>query len=218
MLMSAIEFALILHIIKLLSFSAFKACHPKIKTFYFAAENIDDMSRWVYKALISELHPQCHNKRPIVHKLNFPTWLPTLFETEWFCMVTGEKEKHTHEQDHVFFVLECVTNVFLPHRWLSRLSMAVAGYSEQEQMRQDQGEISHRACSSSCRNLFLLVMGQQQMKWGVMLRWERLSSWSDRWGSSFLTPHHWRYLALRTKIVEVCESDARFLSSENNIV
>ncbi|XP_037543478.1 connector enhancer of kinase suppressor of ras 2 [Nematolebias whitei] len=46
---------------------AFKACHPKIKTFYFAAENIDDMSRW-----------------------------------------------------------------------LSRLSMAVAGYSEQEQMRQDQ--------------------------------------------------------------------------------
>lgn len=27
------------------SFSAFKACHPKIKTFYFAAENVDDMSR-----------------------------------------------------------------------------------------------------------------------------------------------------------------------------
>ncbi|XP_029956441.1 connector enhancer of kinase suppressor of ras 2-like isoform X7 [Salarias fasciatus] len=46
---------------------AFKACHPKIKTFYFAAENVDDMSRW-----------------------------------------------------------------------LSRLSMAVAGYSEQEKMRQDQ--------------------------------------------------------------------------------
>ncbi|XP_028451709.1 connector enhancer of kinase suppressor of ras 2 [Perca flavescens] len=46
---------------------AFKACHPKIKTFYFAAENVDDMSRW-----------------------------------------------------------------------LSRLSMAVAGYSEQEKNRQDQ--------------------------------------------------------------------------------
>ncbi|XP_068456604.1 connector enhancer of kinase suppressor of ras 2-like isoform X1 [Clinocottus analis] len=46
---------------------AFKACHPKIKTFYFAAENVDDMSRW-----------------------------------------------------------------------LSRLSMAVAGYSEQEKIRQDQ--------------------------------------------------------------------------------
>ncbi|KAM9729450.1 connector enhancer of kinase suppressor of ras 2-like isoform 1-T1 [Menidia menidia] len=46
---------------------AFKACHPKIKTFYFAAENVDDMSRW-----------------------------------------------------------------------LSRLSMAVAGYAEQESMRQDQ--------------------------------------------------------------------------------
>ncbi|XP_034405916.1 connector enhancer of kinase suppressor of ras 2-like isoform X1 [Cyclopterus lumpus] len=46
---------------------AFKACHPKIKTFYFAAENVDDMSRW-----------------------------------------------------------------------LSRLSMAVAGYSEQEKVRQDQ--------------------------------------------------------------------------------
>ncbi|XP_027887978.1 connector enhancer of kinase suppressor of ras 2-like isoform X1 [Xiphophorus couchianus] len=46
---------------------AFKACHPKIKTFYFAAENVDDMSRW-----------------------------------------------------------------------LSRLSMAVAGYSEQEKMRQEQ--------------------------------------------------------------------------------
>ncbi|XP_063750328.1 connector enhancer of kinase suppressor of ras 2-like isoform X2 [Eleginops maclovinus] len=45
---------------------AFKACHPKIKTFYFAAENVDDMSRW-----------------------------------------------------------------------LSRLSMAVAGYSEQEKIRQD---------------------------------------------------------------------------------
>ncbi|XP_005472083.1 connector enhancer of kinase suppressor of ras 2 isoform X4 [Oreochromis niloticus] len=26
---------------------AFKACHPKIKTFYFAAENVDDMSRWL---------------------------------------------------------------------------------------------------------------------------------------------------------------------------
>ncbi|XP_034034540.1 connector enhancer of kinase suppressor of ras 2-like isoform X2 [Thalassophryne amazonica] len=46
---------------------AFKACHPKIKTFYFAAENVDDMSRW-----------------------------------------------------------------------LSRLSMAIAGYSEQEKIRQDQ--------------------------------------------------------------------------------
>ncbi|XP_038150464.1 connector enhancer of kinase suppressor of ras 2-like isoform X6 [Cyprinodon tularosa] len=46
---------------------AFKACHPKIKTFYFAAENVDDMSRW-----------------------------------------------------------------------LSRLSMAVAGYSEQEKIRQEQ--------------------------------------------------------------------------------
>uniref|UniRef100_A0A8C4ISU2 Connector enhancer of kinase suppressor of ras 2 n=1 Tax=Dicentrarchus labrax TaxID=13489 RepID=A0A8C4ISU2_DICLA len=46
---------------------AFKACHPKIKTFYFAAENVDDMSRW-----------------------------------------------------------------------LSRLSMAVTGYSEQEKIRQDQ--------------------------------------------------------------------------------
>ncbi|XP_035482922.1 connector enhancer of kinase suppressor of ras 2 isoform X4 [Scophthalmus maximus] len=46
---------------------AFKACHPKIKTFYFAAENVDDMSRW-----------------------------------------------------------------------LSRLSMAVAGFSEQEKIRQDQ--------------------------------------------------------------------------------
>uniref|UniRef100_A0A8C6T341 Connector enhancer of kinase suppressor of Ras 2b n=1 Tax=Neogobius melanostomus TaxID=47308 RepID=A0A8C6T341_9GOBI len=46
---------------------AFKACHPKIKTFYFAADDVDDMSRW-----------------------------------------------------------------------LSRLSMAVAGYSEQEKNRQDQ--------------------------------------------------------------------------------
>ncbi|XP_061659718.1 connector enhancer of kinase suppressor of ras 2-like [Syngnathoides biaculeatus] len=26
---------------------AFKACHPKIKSFYFAAENVDDMSRWL---------------------------------------------------------------------------------------------------------------------------------------------------------------------------
>lgn len=33
-------------------FSAFKACHPKIKTFYFAAENVDDMSRWVNEAVI----------------------------------------------------------------------------------------------------------------------------------------------------------------------
>ncbi|XP_029925332.1 connector enhancer of kinase suppressor of ras 2-like isoform X2 [Myripristis murdjan] len=46
---------------------AFKACHPKIKSFYFAADNVDDMSRW-----------------------------------------------------------------------LSRLSMAVAGYSEQEKLRQEQ--------------------------------------------------------------------------------
>ncbi|XP_034149273.1 connector enhancer of kinase suppressor of ras 2 isoform X6 [Esox lucius] len=46
---------------------AFKACHPKIKSFYFAADNMDDMNRW-----------------------------------------------------------------------LSRLTMAVAGYSEQERIRQDQ--------------------------------------------------------------------------------
>uniref|UniRef100_A0A4W5LV98 Connector enhancer of kinase suppressor of Ras 2 n=1 Tax=Hucho hucho TaxID=62062 RepID=A0A4W5LV98_9TELE len=46
---------------------AFKACHPKIKSFYFAADNVDDMNRW-----------------------------------------------------------------------LSRLTMAVAGYSEQERIRQDQ--------------------------------------------------------------------------------
>ncbi|XP_062309292.1 connector enhancer of kinase suppressor of ras 2-like isoform X2 [Osmerus eperlanus] len=26
---------------------AFKACHPKIKSFYFAAENVDDMNRWL---------------------------------------------------------------------------------------------------------------------------------------------------------------------------
>ncbi|XDV38814.1 hypothetical protein PO909_008147 [Leuciscus waleckii] len=26
---------------------AFKACHPKIKSFYFAAENLDDMNRWL---------------------------------------------------------------------------------------------------------------------------------------------------------------------------
>ncbi|XP_018100512.1 connector enhancer of kinase suppressor of Ras 2 L homeolog isoform X4 [Xenopus laevis] len=26
---------------------AFKACHPKIKSFYFAADNLDDMSRWL---------------------------------------------------------------------------------------------------------------------------------------------------------------------------
>lgn len=26
---------------------AFKACHPKIKTFYFAADDVDDMSRWL---------------------------------------------------------------------------------------------------------------------------------------------------------------------------
>ncbi|KAM3934274.1 connector enhancer of kinase suppressor of ras 2 isoform 4-T4 [Leptodactylus fuscus] len=26
---------------------AFKACHPKIKSFYFAADNLDDMSRWM---------------------------------------------------------------------------------------------------------------------------------------------------------------------------
>ncbi|KAM4619888.1 connector enhancer of kinase suppressor of ras 2-like [Polymixia lowei] len=26
---------------------AFKACHPKIKSFYFAAENVDDMVRWL---------------------------------------------------------------------------------------------------------------------------------------------------------------------------
>ncbi|XP_077336844.1 connector enhancer of kinase suppressor of ras 2 isoform X4 [Lithobates pipiens] len=26
---------------------AFKACHPKIKSFYFAADNLDDMNRWI---------------------------------------------------------------------------------------------------------------------------------------------------------------------------
>ncbi len=27
--------------------SAFKACHPKIKSFYFAADGVDDMNRWL---------------------------------------------------------------------------------------------------------------------------------------------------------------------------
>lgn len=26
--------------------SAFKACHPKVKSFYFAADGVDDMNRW----------------------------------------------------------------------------------------------------------------------------------------------------------------------------
>ena len=26
-------------------FSAFKACHPKVKSFYFAADGVDDMNR-----------------------------------------------------------------------------------------------------------------------------------------------------------------------------
>ncbi|KAM4796699.1 connector enhancer of kinase suppressor of ras 2 isoform 2-T2 [Rhinophrynus dorsalis] len=29
---------------------AFKACHPKIKSFYFAADNLDDMNRWLSRA------------------------------------------------------------------------------------------------------------------------------------------------------------------------
>ncbi|KAG8590036.1 hypothetical protein GDO81_006601 [Engystomops pustulosus] len=32
---------------------AFKACHPKIKSFYFAADNLDDMNRWISRAAAS---------------------------------------------------------------------------------------------------------------------------------------------------------------------
>ena len=51
---------------------------------------------------------------------------------------------HTQAQDVLMGVnLPCVMTLILPHRWLSRLSMAVAGYSEQEKICTDQGEFSH---------------------------------------------------------------------------
>lgn len=37
------KFLLKLHSLR----SAFKACHPKIKSFYFAADGVDDMNRWL---------------------------------------------------------------------------------------------------------------------------------------------------------------------------
>ncbi|KAG9485750.1 hypothetical protein GDO78_008702 [Eleutherodactylus coqui] len=32
---------------------AFKACHPKIKSFYFAADNLDDMNRWISRVSVA---------------------------------------------------------------------------------------------------------------------------------------------------------------------
>lgn len=73
----------------------------------------------------------------------------------------GQKGTHilyTHTAQDILLAVKllCVMTVILPHRWLSRLSMAVAGYSEQEKIRQDQGEISHRLFAVLQRILSLL--------------------------------------------------------------
>uniref|UniRef100_A0A8B9JTE9 Connector enhancer of kinase suppressor of Ras 2b n=1 Tax=Astyanax mexicanus TaxID=7994 RepID=A0A8B9JTE9_ASTMX len=39
---------------------AFKACHPKIKSFYFAADNVDDMNRWDNIELIMTFIASCN--------------------------------------------------------------------------------------------------------------------------------------------------------------
>lgn len=151
-----------LRVIKYVPFSAFKACHPKIKTFYFAAENVDDMSRWVNEAFIAVLHtPQTF--KPILSA----NWIPLLIDcplclkqSSFVSLLVNQLNTHTRTHTLVWDVsldveLLCVSAVVLPHRWLSRLSMAVAGYSEQqEKMRQDQGEISHSLCSRCCKNFF----------------------------------------------------------------
>lgn len=62
--------------------------------------------------------------------------------------------------------------IILPHRWLSRLSMAVTGYSEQEKIRQDQGEISHRLFWKGVCLRLLQVAGQQLYKTGDIKQWD----------------------------------------------
>ncbi|XP_030637755.1 connector enhancer of kinase suppressor of ras 2 [Chanos chanos] len=39
---------------------AFKACHPKIKNFYFAADNVDDMNRWLNRLNMAALAVVAH--------------------------------------------------------------------------------------------------------------------------------------------------------------
>lgn len=43
-LLLGIDVSLLKHLAAPLS-SAFKACHPKVKSFYFAADGVDDMNR-----------------------------------------------------------------------------------------------------------------------------------------------------------------------------
>ncbi|XP_062393234.1 connector enhancer of kinase suppressor of ras 2 [Sardina pilchardus] len=43
---------------------AFKACHPKIKSFYFAADSVDDMTRWVSRlSIATTLHTELERMR-----------------------------------------------------------------------------------------------------------------------------------------------------------
>lgn len=87
-----------LRVIKYVPFSAFKACHPKIKTFYFAAENVDDMSRWVNEAFIAVLHtPQTF--KPILSA----NWIPLLIDcplclkqSSFVSLLVNQLNTHTH--------------------------------------------------------------------------------------------------------------------------
>ncbi|KAG5285017.1 hypothetical protein AALO_G00033130 [Alosa alosa] len=54
---------------------AFKACHPKIKSFYFAADSVDDMTRWVSRlSIATTLHTELERMRQD-HGLIFHTTL-----------------------------------------------------------------------------------------------------------------------------------------------
>lgn len=56
----------------------------------------------------------------------------------------GQRRTHSHTNTEAHACCCCASRLLpLSHRWLSRLSMAVAAFSEQEKIRQDQGEISH---------------------------------------------------------------------------
>uniref|UniRef100_A0AC11CLU3 Interaction protein for cytohesin exchange factors 1 n=1 Tax=Ovis aries TaxID=9940 RepID=A0AC11CLU3_SHEEP len=41
---------------------AFKISHPQIKTFYFAAENVQEMNLWINKLGLAEIHPESTSK------------------------------------------------------------------------------------------------------------------------------------------------------------
>lgn len=131
--------------------SAFKACHPKIKSFFFATDHLEEMNRWVsghfsfmlvYWSLFA--FSNVRNKDPsenaaarLRHGLKFAThWshVKANVASQWRKREAGSLASSYPNPWTIRF---CFVN---PFRWMNRLGLAAIGYTPDDPVpRPDEG-------------------------------------------------------------------------------